>query len=637
MNLERELLRCYERCEESGLVDRCENIDSETVLLPSYHTNRRSDGKNILELVFDNKGCLDFNLSGYVAKDDYIIYPVTEASIVRSRNSSAHPLVEEVQYIMAKEGDKKEGLYLDLLLSWLDFEKDDIVRAFLKMVYNFATKDDAIDNIARILSSGSRYELDRDKFSIKIYSDDEKSKEITFDKLLLTFKVLSLDNGKDMIVTRSKRLHDAYISYMEYICSSKEKSVCNLTGKDMYCTDKHRGMFGTAKIISVSNHLEVYMGRFDKDGKDIISVGYETSQKLHNMLKYLLENSNTSKWLGGSVYLFTWFLDDISNDEEIDVTVPEKIDDFYDLDDDGFEVGGHITKKILSSVDTKDSFDHDVSAYILILDKVSNGRIAINYFQALPKSDFGTYIKHWKKTFNWYFWDDSKKSYILKTPDNYKVINYLFGTERDGKMEFSSSQDGFKTNLLIKLVSFIVEGKSISLDFYKKACLNIRTRNKYKKSWNSVMAISCAVINKHYSDIGRERFGDEMIDSHGQSRDYIYGRMLYLFEYIEKQAMDDNDRATNAMKFWNAYVQYPKKTLLNLKTKVQSYKLRLMKSENAWKLARMEKEFAECLGLLEALGEVDLKDRALNEEFIFGYYAEQKKMFAKKENVIEDK
>ncbi len=631
MNLEIKLLETYEKCENSGLVDRCEKIKSETVLLPLYHTNRKSDGKNIIEVFFDYKGDIDILSSNFVNKDESIIYPVTENSIIRSSNIAAHPLVDEISYILSGEGANKNISYLQELSFWLDNEENSRVKHFLQIVYDFAQREDSLEKICEIIAGSNKYELDKDK--LLLYILKEKSEKVDLNKILLTFSVLDAETGDRLSVTKSKLLHNRYIEYVESQNTKKEQSICNLTGKKMYCSDKHRAIMGTAKIISASNHLEAYIGRFDKT--DIISIGYNTSYKIHNMLKYLLENKNTCKWLGESVQLMTWFSDDLNNESESDINDPESFPfEYYDEDDDDYIIGGESTKSLFSNITGSRNIDDEMSVYILILDKVSNGRIAINYFQTLPKSDFADNIKYWKDTFSWYFYSKEKNAYVIKTLDNNSIITYLYGIERDGRIGFTDKEKAFKVDLLIKLIRCIVEKKKMPLDFYKKACQNIRMRNKYKNSWNMVSAVACAVINKYYQDIGKERIDKDMLDLEKQSRSYLYGRILFIYDYIEKQALDDKYRYTNAQRFWNSYIQYPKKTFINLERKIQPYKSKIVKSDMNWIYSKIQSNMNECLEALEKINEIENKDMPLNEEFIYGYFAQEREFFKKSEENI---
>ncbi|WP_243173483.1 type I-C CRISPR-associated protein Cas8c/Csd1, partial [Enterococcus cecorum] len=86
-------------------------------------------------------------------------------------------------------------------------------------------------------------------------------------------------------------MHNQYIDYVESL--NLPKGICNISGEEQQLTSKHRGLLGNAKLISVSNNKENYQGRFS-NGEDIISVGYKTSEKIHLMLKFLLENRNTN-------------------------------------------------------------------------------------------------------------------------------------------------------------------------------------------------------------------------------------------------------------------------------------------------------------------------------------------------------
>lgn len=122
-------------------------------------------------------------------------------------------------------------------------------------------------------------------------------------KILLHFalKQSQKETGK---FQRIKELHKNYISFVESELDKLPKEICDISGLQTYCTKKHRGLMGNAKLISVSNHIETYYGRFE-DGSSVTKVGYVTSQKIHNMLKYLLENKSTSHMLDASSRVVT--------------------------------------------------------------------------------------------------------------------------------------------------------------------------------------------------------------------------------------------------------------------------------------------------------------------------------------------
>ena len=115
------------------------------------------------------------------------------------------------------------------------------------------------------------------------------------------------DSTKENIsVSIDRKIHQNYIDYVRNKNAKKPKTKCDISGEETYCVSKHRGLMGNAKLISVSNHNETYYGRFD-DGEEIIHIGYEVSQKIHLMIKYLLENDQNRKQIGKSCILINWF------------------------------------------------------------------------------------------------------------------------------------------------------------------------------------------------------------------------------------------------------------------------------------------------------------------------------------------
>lgn len=54
--------------------------------------------------------------------------------------------------------------------------------------------------------------------------------------------------------------------------------MCDISGQNMYCTNRNRGLLGKGKIISVSNNTETYRGRFQQ-GSEVVRIGADTSEK----------------------------------------------------------------------------------------------------------------------------------------------------------------------------------------------------------------------------------------------------------------------------------------------------------------------------------------------------------------------
>ena len=130
------LYNSYLYCEENGFVDQS---DEKTVLLPIYHTNRTSNGRNIIEVTLDKNSEI---ISGkFLEKGEKIIFPVTEDSVSRASGIAPHILSEEVSYLM-KEEKNKNDVYTKNLNDWIEFlrEKKES-NEFLEIIQRFLKKE----------------------------------------------------------------------------------------------------------------------------------------------------------------------------------------------------------------------------------------------------------------------------------------------------------------------------------------------------------------------------------------------------------------------------------------------------------------------------------------------------------------
>ena len=76
------------------------------------------------------------------------------------------------------------------------------------------------------------------------------------------------------------------------------------------------------ELVSSSVNSSSNVDANENASSDIIKIGYETSEKIHLMIKYLLENNNSHTWLGTSQYLINWFSDDLANESQLDIVKP---------------------------------------------------------------------------------------------------------------------------------------------------------------------------------------------------------------------------------------------------------------------------------------------------------------------------
>ncbi len=332
MSLMTALLETYNFALDSGLVDNFKLSSNGLTLMPVYHSNKKvSSNEDVFEITIDkNSQAID---GKFLDKDEIIVFPITEDSITRSGSKVApHAISDELSYLAKKIDLKKNEKYLKGIKELLDYEKTHRCENF-RIIGEYIIKNTILEDFLKFYLCNIEYSID-DKFKLSYEKVEDngklKEKSIDLNKVFITFKIEKEFSG-DITLTRDADLHDFYIGYVRNKNSnSKELLYCDITGKLDYCIERHRGIIGNAKLISISNHDETYYGRF-KSGNDVYHISYEASQKVHNMLKYLIDNDNHSKFIGGDAYLINWLSQDLDKGGiKLLSDIEDEDDDFED-------------------------------------------------------------------------------------------------------------------------------------------------------------------------------------------------------------------------------------------------------------------------------------------------------------------
>lgn len=639
MNVFTALYQTYLSCEESDLVDNVANLNNSAVLLPIFHTNKRSNnGKDIIEITLSEEG--DFLRANYLEKNEIIIFPVTEASVARANDKAPHPLCDELSYITSAFSQEKFDAYISNLGQWVHFNDRDNENIVLNSIWKYLKQDTLLSDIIPYLYPRSAYKIDANK--IMVSADDSNFTLSSKDFITFCIETKSKRNRK---VSKDKELHKNYISFVESELDKLPKEICDISGLQTYCTKKHRGLMGNSKLISVSNHIETYYGRFE-DGSSVTKVGYVTSQKIHNMLKYLLENKNTSHMLAASSRVITWPIVDLQDydydfmGEQIFSKSEDDSLSFWDVSEDDYTinskqaqiVNGHIRGGMLG----KDSglyqdFDN-LRFYVLIIDKVSNGRISIKYFREVYMGDLTNRVSDWYATTNWLYGYGKYRK--VKTPSLSQIATITYGHFNKESKRIEMYDDVLRKRTVERLLPSIVDGKKIPMDIVNKIMNSVSKRIAYRDGWDLLLNTACSVLKKYKWDYKREEVTSKLNEMN-KSRDYLYGRLLAVIELIETTATS-NDKITNAEKLWATYMQSPQKTYGILIKRIRPYMDRLKKNNKYYYYYD-----AMLTELTNAINELNLssgqQNSRLNEDFIFGYYAQKKQAYTKKVKQEEEK
>lgn len=627
MNLLTELYNTYNQALEQGLVDK--HPDNQTVILPLYHNNMKSNGTNIIRIILNTDSSLA--RVEFVPKDEMIIFPVNEDSVARSgSNPPSHPLVDKLDYITPSD-DPKHEKFIDSFSGWYNFLENGESKEYLRIIKKFIMNKDVLEKIIAKLFEGINYKLTDYNFE---YEDNSGKKvvvrKLDLSKIFLTYSINEFNGPINISVTKNINLHDSYIDYVE--ANLVSNGMCGITGEYTYISSKHRGLLGNAKLVSVSNNRETYMGRFNSK-EDVFNMGYQTSEKIHLMLKYFLENKNSSKWLSEQQYLINWLSSDIQNDSQLDVMASVPLNLFGEEAEENEETNfipvtlrnSEIGKSIHQG---KITFSKRDDYNVAIIDKSSNGRLSVKYFRKMKASQLLTNLENWHLNNSWERYNLNLKKTENKTPSVYEIIMASHAIEREGR--FVLDNGNFSKNLYQQLVKCIIDGSSVPKNYLVNLDLNIRQRMRYPNRWVNLMHVACSLLNNE-----KEGTFTTMVDKKSTDRSYLYGRLLAIYDLMESRTYERDDRrVTNAIKFWSSYTNNPENIMQTLEEKTKSYERKLMIS-NPGLYFKLQREKQEILTKLDENRVESDANKRLDYQFIFGYYSENKFIFTKQEEEIE--
>ena len=650
MSILTNLLKTYEYCEENNLVDKYSENDA--VLLPIYHQSIKAQNMNLLEVTLDENGNV---LQTKFPKDITYIFPVTEDSVARSSNVAPHPIEDKMQYCINEIADPvKYDSYLIEFDSFYNYLKQGEVKDFMSSIRLFIANKNSYDDLMETIQLPELVKHDGGKIEYKTSSG--RTKEYNFGNTFICFKVRNSSTGEYRDVNNFYDLHRIFINYIDDMSKGKSGQ-CNISGDNQILTEKHRCLLGTAKIISVSNNVETYLGRF-RTGSDIIRVGRKTSEKIHLMIKYLLENRNSCKSLAENLFLVNWFMDDVKNENGFNLTDNEtwfdginlkEIENIFDetaklpVSTDNAKIGDAFSKGS-NKLSPKSNY------YLMLIDKSSNGRISIKYNREMTKSQLVGSLENWQKKYVWERYDNINKKYICFVPNFYSILISAYGVERDKWLVLDN--ENFKKDQYQNLILSMLDNKSVPMNIKKALSKSIRNRHCYNNQWNFVLSTALAVLSE-----GRKEF-ISMRPQEEQTRSFLFGRLLAVYEKIEldvlsknvnskdkknKDEVDDEgsnekNRTTNASRLWNAYVNKPDSTVVTLEQRTKVYANKLMGSEKQFgSYVKAEKAKEEIAKLFEEKGFWTVKKNTpLDDDFIFGYYSQKKDLYSRKNGEVSN-
>lgn len=618
----------YENCQQEIGIQKFQaegDKRSYVPLLPVAHTTQLVN----IEVELDQNG--DFQDARLLAKDEQTtIIPCTEESSARTSGVVPHPLVDKLQYIAADYpaygGAKKSGwnLYHTQLQDWCSspyadakvcavlrfLEKGCLVASLVKKHILF------LDENGKMPAKWTGNKDEKPKILETLASADQTES-------FVRFRVGGIDLAQDEAVRES------FIHYYEM--KQQRVDFCTVQGKQMAVSTlspyKIRNPGDRAKLISSNDSTNyTYRGRF-VTADQALSIGYETTQKAHSALRWLISKQGCSN---GDQTVVVWG----TKGEPI----PDITTDSMDLGDDfaaAFTQLGQPQLPPATESEYAERFNKAIQGYgkaldekantvVMILDSATQGRLSIRYYRELAGSELMKNITDWHRNFAWKLNYRSapesaepgqkpkwKRVSFWGAPSPADIAKAAYGEKADKKIIQQTVE---------RLVPCITEGKYLPRDLMLSA-VHRATAGIGLEPWEyqKTCGIACALICGYYHRNKKEDFvmtDGKYVDETIGDRSYLFGRILACAEQIERrvQSQTGETRPTNAERLRLVFVQRPAKTTALLQQKLTPY-LNRMRANGVSR----DKRYSTLQELVGRLGAENYTNKPLNELYLLGY------------------
>ena len=515
------------------------------VLLPPFHTTVTAQ----ITVTIDQNG--NFMRAELVAQDDKMtIIPVTEKSGSRTAGKEPHPLCDNLRYLAGDYKDyyKDDGVCNELYMSQIEkWEKSTYSHEKVKAIYLYLKKATLIKDLVeqKIIKLNDNNQID----------DKENMEGIVQTKAFVRFIIRSTGENLHREIPdecwKDRTLQDCYIKYVR--SQEREKGMCYLTGNmesiSYLHSKKIRNEGDGAKLISANDSQNfTYRGRF-ANREEAVAVGSETSQIVHNTLKWIIRKQGA---FFDTMTIVTWESDQLSMpkwnmDTESIITEYEneqEENDWDSWDDDWSEEeevsdGNPITAekfyKALNGYGKK--VDNTSNMILLAFDAATPGRLAMIENVTLDTARYLKNIEKWHNDCNWIHekWKDGKRIQFWGMVGVRDIADILFGIENKGKL---SIVDGNGKKLYAevakRLLPCIWYGSNIPYDYVNLAVVKASNPLTYKerKNWERVLTLACSMVKKNEKDRNKEEW-NVALDKSAKDRSYLYGRLLAVADRIE--------------------------------------------------------------------------------------------------------
>ena len=606
------------------------------VLLPVAHTTQKVN----IEVSLAADGTF-LTASVVPAASMTTVIPCTEESSARTSGAVPHPLVDKLQYIAGDYtawGGKKKPMwteYLDQLRAWCESPFGlPCVRAVLQYLAQGTLIADLVGcgvlvagADGKLLSKWTGPKEETPPIFTSVTGGDQT-------EAFVRFRVEGDALAEDPDVW------DSYTRY--YLSTLQSVGVCYVQGKEMPLSllspYKIRNAGDRAKLISSNDRTNfTFLGRFDT-AEEALSIGYETTQKAHSALRWLIGRQGVQN---GDQTILVWG----TENEPVPPVTGDALDlvaaGWNDLDDGGDALGDPWdaanalpqTRQAFAAQFDKavQGYRHKLSDHsqvsILVLDSATPGRLSIRYYRELQGSRLMDNIVDWHSAFGWELryrkWQTRENGKTQSVPLVFTgapapadIAQAAYGARVDEKL---------KQQTIERLLPCITEGRQFPKDLML-AAVRRAANGIALEPWEAAKtrSIACALVKGYHHRKLEEEY-TMALDESCSDRSYLFGRILACAEQTEQYANylanDRGSRPTNALRYEVAYTQHPAKTLALLRKQLEPYLERLLKAGKTPYASDL------MLRLIARIPTEQFNDQPLSELYLLGYACQRAEFF----------
>lgn len=623
-------------------------------LLPISHTSQQA------HIVVAINGEGNFLRAHAVTEKTQIIIPATEASAGRTSGAAAHPLADKIHYCAKDyEGEKENrfALYSEQLENWCASRHG---HPKAKAVLTYLNKGRLVHDLveAGVMQADSEGRLlteppeENPSALFKMLTPKKSGGRSIRDQgdALVCWQV-EIPGDKTSDTWTDTSLQESWIAYDAE--QSETRQLCMVTGETASPAGQHprniRRPGDGAKLISSNDQSGfTFRGRFCLPG-EASSVGYKTTHMAHNALRWLLvrqghregEQAIVAWAVKGQKIpdLFDpdWFLKDRTEEEKSsesrDTALPDHTTDAGQRFSRALAQKIRGYKKQLSPTDT---------VVILGLDAATPGRLSVIFYREMlaygTEHGYLERLEQWQTDCSWQL----RRSIPNKENKGKPVTIRLVCAPLPDEIYFAvygkrpdKSQDRLYQATKERLLPCITDRAPLPRDLVDgavhRACGWFGPEKRIERE--QVLTVACALYKGFYArypELTNGRYSMSL-EKKRTSRDYLYGRLLAVAEYLEWNVLtkEEKKRPTNAERLMQRFADHPASTWPILYKQLAPYLRRLL-AINTSKYVYCKKLMEEISDLF-ASPEIFMSRERLSGEFLLGYHCQMSDLYKAKE------